>query len=31
MLWTGRSLSRPEGGLLVVSEAIRWASEFLPR
>jgi len=31
LLWTGRSLSRPEGGLLVVSEAIRWASEFLPR
>ena len=31
LLWTGRALSRPEGGLLVLSEAIRWASEFLFR
>ena len=31
LLWTGRSLSRSEGGLLVLSEAIRWASQFLLR
>lgn len=31
LLWTGRRLSRPEGGLLVCSEAIRWASQFLLR
>ncbi|MFW6321576.1 MAG: calcium/sodium antiporter [Halohasta sp.] len=29
LLWTGRTLSRPEGGLLVLSEAVRWASRFL--
>jgi len=28
-LWTGRKLSRPEGGLLVVSEALRWTLGLL--
>ncbi|WP_224447759.1 calcium/sodium antiporter [Haloprofundus salilacus] len=28
-LWSGRRLSRPEGGLLVGSEAVRWLSSLL--
>jgi cation:H+ antiporter len=29
-LYSGRRLSRPEGGLLLASEALRWLLEFLP-
>jgi cation:H+ antiporter len=28
-LWSGRRLSRPEGGALVVSEAVRWTVGLL--
>ncbi|GAA0661522.1 calcium/sodium antiporter [Natronoarchaeum mannanilyticum] len=28
-LWTGRRLSRPEGGLLALSELVRWGSDLL--
>jgi cation:H+ antiporter len=28
-LWTGRRLSRPEGGLFVASEVVRWALGLL--
>ena len=31
LLWTGRMLSRREGGLMVLSEGLRWAGEFLLR
>lgn len=29
-LYSGRRLSRPEGGLLLATEALRWIIEFLP-
>ncbi|WP_155120516.1 hypothetical protein [Haloprofundus marisrubri] len=28
-LWTGHRLSRPEGGVLVGSEVVRWLSSIL--
>ncbi|MFD1641651.1 calcium/sodium antiporter [Halohasta litorea] len=31
LLWTGRSLSRLEGGLMMLTELIRWIGEFLLR